>query len=213
MNSIMKENKTKSLRGGKPSKKKTKRININKYRVLSNKDVKLLYDITGKTISILNKHKINYWATDGTLLGTIRNKGFIPWDDDIDIAIDIKDKQNLRSLKDVFATTNLKLVGVGKYMKVKHPTNKHIWIDIFILTKGKFPQGHFSHLTFDENNVKAPLKKKKFGPLKLNVPHNSEDYLHRIFKDWDKLAYIYNHQKKKKEGPFYFKDHPELKKS
>lgn len=194
-------------------KSKNKRININKYRVLSKKDVALLYEITKKTISILTKHKINYWATDGTLLGTIRSKGFIPWDDDVDLAIDIKDKQKLRSLKDVFESINLKLVGVGKYMKVKHPTNKHIWIDIFILTKGKFPQAHFKHLTFNEENLVPPLPQKKFGPLKINVPHNSKEYLHGIFKDWDKLAYIYNHQKKKKEGPFYFKDYPELKKS
>lgn len=40
-----------------------------------------------KAIDTIEALKIDYWVTDGTLLGIIRKNRILPWDSDVDLGV------------------------------------------------------------------------------------------------------------------------------
>ncbi len=110
-------------------------------------------EILKRVIEICKRYNLHYYALGGTLLGAIRHKGFIPWDDDIDIGLPRDDyekllihlKEELQSpcqLHTVesgtgeyayyYARVENELLKVEKYLTI-NKTVVPVWIDIFPL--------------------------------------------------------------------------------
>ena len=66
-------------------------MRIGEFKKYSDDEIKHLQEIElmilKDVVKLLDEHNLKYYMYGGSLLGTIRHKGFIPWDDDIDIIL------------------------------------------------------------------------------------------------------------------------------
>ena len=149
------------------------------------------------------KNCVPYYATGGTLLGAVRHKGIIPWDNDLDVEMNIKDIPVLKSkiFKKQLDEYGYKFVdksySLGWY-KITEKSDKNIWLDIFpIITEG-------NKITFADNRITEewskcnftpnelfPLKKYKFGNFFIYGPRKNTEYLKKCYgKNVLKIGYI-----------------------
>jgi LicD family len=135
------------------------------------------------------KHKLKYWLIGGSLLGQVRSKSFIPWDEDNDVGILEKDGEyifkHLRpSLKDHGLDIWHSVHGL-KLFSTKLP---HAGTDLFyykfnngiyqLASERSYQQWPYDY--FLENEIHHLLR-KPFGPITLHVPHNPERYLKIVY--------------------------------
>ena len=69
-----------------------------------------MMEILAEIDRICRKYSIKYFADAGTLIGAARHKGFIPWDDDIDIMMLRPDYEKFKQVAQGELTGNIKLI-------------------------------------------------------------------------------------------------------
>ncbi len=61
---------------------------------------KHVLDLLHVLINVFEKENIHYYMLGGTMLGAVRHRGFIPWDDDVDLGIVREDYERLLASAD-----------------------------------------------------------------------------------------------------------------
>ena len=160
----------------------------------------ILLENLDKTIKILKKHNIEYWAIGGTLLGSIRENKIIDKDDDIDLGMLESDFNKLKNINDHpnllkdFNDNNLHLIndwGIVKILSKRKDNNytiNKIFIDIMGIKEdnNKYFYSDLRHRTAWKNswynkNELFPLKYGKLNHINLNIPRKGEEYLKRVY--------------------------------
>ena len=54
--------------------------------------------LTRVFVNLCKKHRLPYFIQSGTMLGAVRHQGFVPWDDDTDVAMMRDDIKTLRNI-------------------------------------------------------------------------------------------------------------------
>ena len=74
-------------------------MKLSAYKKLNLRDIQLIQlEVMKEIHNVCLKHNIKYYLIAGSLLGAIRHKGFIPWDDDIDIAMFRDDYEHFKKV-------------------------------------------------------------------------------------------------------------------
>jgi len=162
-------------------------------------DIKSTILLTKKVNDILRKNNITYWMIGGTLLGAVRNKGMITWDDDADIAIFDNMEKKLQSIKMELALHNLGLESIYFGYKifnlngrpVKNTNFTYPFVDIFVVTRDndnivlKDPRARYMWPNEKYNyNDTFPLKEWDYEDFKLMGPNNPYPLLNKIYPNW-----------------------------
>ncbi len=157
---------------------------------------------------VCEKLNIKFYLSHGTLLGAVKYKGFIPWEDDLDVMMSRKDFEVLKNYFLNNPTKEWSLGGAecgfysldffGKFFNKKYYCLEegrlltHSWVDIYVLTEVRMGE------------LDSYLKKLKFILALSTLPHKKVKYY-----DWydsNLKIWFYYHWHQKQIGSLKFVD-------
>jgi lipopolysaccharide cholinephosphotransferase len=96
-------------------------------------------------VRVCDRHGLRYYLAYGTLLGAVRHRGFIPWDDDIDVTMPRDDYNRFAEI----CTSDLR----PGFRWQSYATERHypLWFGKLIRTDTVLRQAPSEHLSFQQS--------------------------------------------------------------
>src|SRR5690554_6439235 len=123
------------------------------------------------------EHNITYWICTGTVLGAVRNKGFIQWDDDLDMCFPVADHRKL-----------VKVLREEVVTEYPH----------YILYNDHRPFPHYSEYLADTRILGNHLYPIKIDLVKVKSIPNTTEAIQNDIDRVNLLAYIFGKKQKLK---------------
>ena len=167
--------------------------NPNKTRIRTKEELEIRQKEFLKVCNLLDRLKIKYFLAAGTLLGAVRNKGFIPWDWDVELSVfsdetEKKMDQLISEIKKSGFTiekynkelSKLKIDFIGKLPQETTEYTIQGWS--YNKKKKIYWRNKF---VIPENLIKNMKKIKLFNKDHL-APYPPENYLRHQYGNWKK---------------------------
>lgn len=166
---------------------------------------------------VCESHQLNYILDFGTLLGAVRHQGFIPWDDDIDVAMPRKDFEIFKEIATSALPSNMFLQThdtdpnyYNLIAKIRIPNQEYVenamqyfdivhgpWLDIFIY------DAKFDDSELEEHKQKIYNKKRSYYPRLINALYSNPSVEYNFFEQKSKQVFrkiIQKSQMRQKRG-------------
>ena len=179
-----------------------KKLNMFKMR-LGEEELVLMLEMLDDFSKTMDKYNLTYFMDAGTLLGSYRHHGMIPWDDDIDLFADVEQYKQVRTALDTIKDKYVVSVHSKGLLKLhsrnnsnntlyRTKTSTYAWkwpfLDIFWFRRSGSRMYKLYNNEIYRVSDMFPLGKRPFGTLMLNSPCNTDLFLNKKFHNWKLCA-------------------------
>ena len=186
-------------------------IDITKIPPTKDEDLRILQKCDTLLLAIFDKlcqmHGLSYWIDYGTLLGAVRHKGFIPWDNDIDVSMPREQIDQVMALM----KSEVKQMGLSLRESYMHPLRclvigykeeeTGVWVDIFAVDSCKTNASDTVILETFKKYRNYFLENMQLGPAELtakkeellsSLPEGDTEYMLPLMEGWDgEICFFY----------------------
>jgi lipopolysaccharide cholinephosphotransferase len=174
-----------------------------------------LYQMMNDAHDIMTRDNVHYWVDGGTLIGAVRHKGLIQWDDDLDICIYPGHEAAFSNLETNFNKLGYRfekvmvapdgsIVTNGTHIGYKiFPQDKsYPFLDaLFTIEKngriyystdglGAYKRREGDQIFLHDQSEVLPLKMVPFGSFQVMAPNDPLPFLHHLYgEDFMDVAY------------------------